>query len=109
RKRFLWGLGAMTDCMTYNGLNGLVDQVYCIAMGLSPAAIGLARSIPRLADILTDPTIGHLSDNTRSRWGRRRPWMAAGALISALIAVLMWYPPLRLGAAVANAYMTVMM
>ena len=80
-KRFLWGLGGFTDCLAYNGLNGLVDQVYCIAMGMSPTAIGLARSIPRFADLITDPVIGHLSDNTRSRWGRRRPWMLVGALL----------------------------
>ncbi len=108
-KRFLWGLGGFTDCLAYNGLNGLVDQVYCIAMGMSPTAIGLARSIPRFADLITDPVIGHLSDNTRSRWGRRRPWMLVGALLVALIAVLMWYPPLRFGPGVANAYVVTMM
>ena len=94
RKRILWGIGGMTDTLTYNGINGMVDAIYVNAMGMNPTSIGLARSLPRLFDLLTDPLIGHFSDNTRSRWGRRRPWMAAGAVVAAAIAIVMWYPPL---------------
>jgi GPH family glycoside/pentoside/hexuronide:cation symporter len=94
----------MTDCLTYNGLNGMMDAIYINAMGLAPQSIGLARSIPRLLDLLTDPILGHLSDNTRSRWGRRRPWMAVGAVIAALIAILMWFPPLHAASWVTTAF-----
>ena len=93
RKRLLWGIGGMTDTFTFNGINGMVEAIYINAMGLNPTSIGLARSLPRLLDLLTDPLIGHLSDNTRSRWGRRRPWMAVGAVVSAAIAVLMQAEP----------------
>lgn len=96
-KRFLWGMGGTTDFITYYGLNGMMDAIYINAMMLDPKIIGLARSIPRLLDLVTDPVLGHLSDNTRTRWGRRRPWMAAGAILTALIAILMWYPPLKDG------------
>ena len=77
----------------YQGINGLIDPIYNIGMGIDARIIGLARSIPRFADILIDPVIGHVSDNTRSRWGRRSPWMLAGALLAALIAVMMWFVP----------------
>ena len=70
-QRFLYGVGGFADCMMYNGLNGLVDPIYNMAMGIDARIIGMARSIPRFADIIIDPLIGHLSDNTRSRWGRR--------------------------------------
>jgi GPH family glycoside/pentoside/hexuronide:cation symporter len=103
-KRFLWGLGGATDFLTYNSLNGLMDAIYVNAMALDPKIIGLARSIPRLLDLATDPILGHLSDNTRSRWGRRRPWMAVGAILAAVIAILMWYPPLQGGAGLTTAY-----
>ena len=96
-RRFLWGIGGATDFITYNSLNGLMDAIYVNAMALDPKIIGLARSIPRLLDLISDPVLGHLSDNTRSRWGRRRPWMAAGAVVAALIAIVMWYPPLNSG------------
>lgn len=104
KRRFFWGLGGATEAMSYNGLNGLMDAIYVNAMGLDPKIIGLARSVPRLLDLVFDPIIGHLSDNTRSRWGRRRPWMAAGAFIAALVAILMWYPPLRFGAGMSTVF-----
>ncbi|HEY3761517.1 MAG TPA: MFS transporter [Verrucomicrobiae bacterium] len=109
RTRFFWGIGGFADCMIYGGINGLVDPIYNMAMGIDPRVIGLARSIPRLADIFIDPLIGHLSDNTRSRWGRRRPWMLTGALMAALIAGFMWYVPRSLGTGAANAFVVAMM
>ena len=109
RKRLLWGIGGMTDTLTYNGLNGMMDAIFINAMGLNPKIIGLARSLPRLFDLLTDPLIGHLSDNTRSRWGRRRPWMAVGAVVAAAIAVIMWYPPLSAAPWVVTTFVVSMM
>ena len=104
KQRFFWGLGGAAECLTYNGLNGLMDAIYVNAMALDPKIIGLARSLPRLMDLVTDPILGHLSDNTRSRWGRRRPWMAAGAVFAAAMAILMWYPPLKCGAWLSTTY-----
>ena len=109
RRRFFWGIGGFSDCMMYNGINGLVDPIYNMAMGIDARVIGLARSIPRFADILIDPMIGHLSDNTRSRWGRRKPWMLAGALLASLIAMVMWLVPTAYGSGVTNAFVVTMM
>jgi GPH family glycoside/pentoside/hexuronide:cation symporter len=106
-KRFLWGLGGLTDKMMYSGINGLVDPIYNIAMGIDPRVLGLARVIPHVADIIINPLIGHLSDNTRTRWGRRRPWMLAGTLLSAFTAVAMWFVPQSLGRAVADAFVVI--
>jgi GPH family glycoside/pentoside/hexuronide:cation symporter len=108
-KRFLWGIGGFADCMMYNGINGLVDPIYNMGMGISAEVIGLARSVPRFADLIIDPIIGHMSDNTRSRWGRRKPWMLAGALIAGLVSMGMWFVPTGLGAGAANAFVVTMM
>jgi len=108
-KRILWGLGGGADGFIYNGVNGLVDQVYVVAMQFDPRWVSLARAIPRLLDFVTDPLVGYLSDNTRTQWGRRRPWMLAGALISAIVAVLMWYPPVALGQATVNVFIVSML
>ena len=104
RKRFFWGLGGVTEQLTNNSLNGLMDSIYVNAMGLDPKIVGMARSLPRLLDLITDPIQGHLSDNTRSRWGRRRPWMAGGALLIATLAILMWHPPLEGPGWMSTAY-----
>lgn len=108
-KRILWGFGGITDCMISSGLNGLIDQIYTIAMAIDPKWVGIARSIPRFLDIVTDPLIGHMSDNTRSRWGRRKPWMLAGVIVSALTAVLMWYPPVSLGPMAVGIFIVLML
>jgi GPH family glycoside/pentoside/hexuronide:cation symporter len=109
RKRVLWGLGGVTDCLIINGLNGLIDQIYTIGMALDPKWVGIARSVPRFLDMVTDPLVGHLSDNTRSRWGRRKPWMLAGVIVSAVTAVVMWHPPTALGPLAVNAFVVIML
>lgn len=50
-------------------------------LGVAAGLAGLAIVIPRLWDIATDPLVGAWSDRTRSRWGRRRPFLLAGALL----------------------------
>jgi len=55
--------------------------------------MGVVLLISRVWDAFSDPVVGYLSDRTHTRWGRRRPWMVAGALPAALVFVLMWNPP----------------
>jgi glycoside/pentoside/hexuronide:cation symporter, GPH family len=94
RTRFLWGLGGFADATITYGTGSLVNVIYVNALGINAALVNLACSIPRFLDFLTDPLIGHLSDNTRSRWGRRRPWMFFGLIVSALLGLFLWHPPL---------------
>ena len=42
-----------------------------LGLGMNPALVGLVAALPRLTDAITDPLMGYISDNTRSRWGRR--------------------------------------
>jgi len=97
KKRFLWGMGGFADSMVVYGPGAMAPLIYVNALGINAALVNLACAIPRFLDFITDPLIGHLSDNTRSRWGRRRPWMLAGLIISALIGVLLWHPPAASG------------
>jgi GPH family glycoside/pentoside/hexuronide:cation symporter len=94
RKRLMWGMGGFTDATIIYGVFSLVNAVYVNALGVNAVLVGLACAIPRLLDSFSDPLVGHLSDNTRSRWGRRRPWLLAGLLISAVSGVLLWNAPL---------------
>ncbi len=94
RKRLMWGMGGFTDATIIYGVFSLVNAVYVNALGVNAVLVGLACAIPRLFDSLSDPLVGHLSDNTHSRWGRRRPWLLAGLLISAVSGVLIWNAPL---------------
>lgn len=59
-------------------------------LGMDPVLWGILFFVPRLVDALTDPIMGFLSDNTRSRWGRRRPYIFVGAIIAGLGYIIMW-------------------
>jgi len=60
------------------------------AFGMSPFLAGLLGGLPRIFDALTDPIMGFISDNTTSRWGRRRPYIFIGAFLSGIFFVLLW-------------------
>ena len=55
--------------------------------------IAIVKAVARAMDAITDPVMGWLSDRTRSRWGRRRPWIAVGAPLAALSFYAMFTPP----------------
>src|SRR5512136_1944627 len=62
-------------------------------VGIAPGTAAIAIFVGRSWDYLNDPIIGHISDRTRTRWGRRRPFLLFGALPFALAFALMWYRP----------------
>lgn len=73
------------------GVLGVYLQVFILtAFGMDPVWAGLLGGLPRIFDALTDPIMGFISDNTKSRWGRRRPYIFFGALISGVLFILMW-------------------
>jgi Na+/melibiose symporter-like transporter len=93
RTKCTWALGSLGDNYAGNTMNSLKDPVYTVALGVPPELIGWALSVPRLLDALVDPVVGLLSDRWRGRWGRRRPFIAAGAIPLGLAMMLLWNPP----------------
>lgn len=61
--------------------------------GMDPRYVGLIGFIPRIFDAISDPIVGYISDNTRSRWGRRRPYIFVGAILAGLVFAGMWQIP----------------
>ncbi|WP_445384829.1 MFS transporter [Robiginitalea sp. IMCC44478] len=60
------------------------------AFGMDPFLAGLLGGLPRIFDALTDPIMGFISDNTNSRWGRRRPYIFIGAILSGILFAVLW-------------------
>ena len=73
---------------------GVFMVVLVMSLHMNPILAGILGAFPRLIDALTDPIMGFISDNTRSKWGRRKPYILLGTLISGLAFMLMWqlYP-----------------
>ncbi len=69
---------------------GVFMVVLVMSLNMNPILAGLLGAIPRLIDALTDPIMGFISDNTKSKWGRRKPYILLGAVISGLSFMIMW-------------------
>lgn len=88
----VYGLGAFVNNLLAGAL-GAMMIVLNLGLGMNPALVGLLGLVPRLFDAFTDPLVGYLSDKTRSRWGRRRPYIFVGAITAGLIFMLLWQLP----------------
>lgn len=85
----------------------MAQPIYQIFLGLNPALFGLAMTIPRIWDAFTDPVMGRISDRHKSRWGRRRPFVFAGAITMALSFLSIWMVPRNLPQAGLFAWLVV--
>lgn len=88
-----YGAGGIIPIALFNVAGILVGLMGNISLGLSAFWLGAILIVPRLWDALSDPIIGHLSDNTRTRWGRRRPYLLLGGIAVALSFVVIWWIP----------------
>jgi len=71
-------------------IDQLALPIYNITLGVSPVLVTVALSLTRLLDAFTDPLAGSLSDNTRSRFGRRKPYLFVATLVCAVTLPLIW-------------------
>lgn len=101
----LYGVGSISNSVKSRGLSGFLMIFYNQVMGLPPALVGLGTALALVFDALVDPAVGQLSDGTRSRWGRRHPYMYAAAAPVAILFFLIWNPPSGLEPMALFAYM----
>ncbi len=93
KTKFYYALSAVPFGIKEQSFNAFLMLYYNQVLGLSPILTGTAILIALCIDAITDPTIGHFSDNLKSRFGRRHPLMYAAAIPTALAFILLWYPP----------------
>lgn len=92
-----YGSGGIIPIALFNIAGQLMGLIGNIGLGLSAFWLGVIMIFPRLWDAVSDPVMGHLSDNTRTRWGRRRPYIFIGGLLVAISFAGMWWVPDGLG------------
>jgi GPH family glycoside/pentoside/hexuronide:cation symporter len=92
-KKILYGSGSFADQTWQWGFLGLALPIFNVEFGFSPILIGIVLGITRVWDSVTDPLMGSISDNTRTRFGRRRPYIAVGAVLAGFFYSLIWFIP----------------
>ena len=88
-QKAVYSVGALVNQMQAAAISAMV-LVLNLGLGMNPVLVGLVGTIPRLLDAFTDPLVGYVSDNSRARYGRRRPFMFFGALISGILFALLF-------------------
>lgn len=90
-----FGLGAIGRDMAYTMVSMFLMYYLTEVLGLPDSTLAgatLVMSLMRFYDAVNDPVMGSIVDNTRSRWGRFKPWILSGALGYALFTFLFFVP-----------------
>lgn len=107
-QKLCFAAGVNTDYVSTSLLVGtLWMPVFNIGFGISPVTLGVILMIFRFWDAITDPVMGNISDNAQTRWGRRRPFMFVGAILTALVYPFFWYMPHLWSESAKSVYLTV--
>lgn len=88
-QKLAFGAGHLVNNLLPGSL-GVFSFFLLTAFGMDPFLAGLLGGLPRIYDAITDPIMGFISDNTKSRWGRRRPYIFAGAVLCGILFAVLW-------------------
>lgn len=103
-----YGLGGMATQVAINSTTNMFFLIYNVGLGVNTALLGIGQGLPRLLDAIIDPLIGNLSDNTRTRFGRRIPYIFVGGILLGLTFALLWMAPKGWGEYATFGYFIIM-
>ena len=92
QQKSAYAVGMLVNNLQAAALPAMV-VILNLGLGMDVLWVGLIGAIPRIFDAISDPMLGYISDNTRSRWGRRRPYIFSGAILAGILFALMWQLP----------------
>jgi len=95
--KFYWGVAALGTSLISGIYGGLLTIFYQDYLGLGARWIGIAATVYALWNAINDPLFGYITDNTRSKHGRRIPYMRFTAPFLALTFILVWFAPPQAG------------
>lgn len=93
RTKLFYGFGSVAYGVKDAGFGALLLLYYNQVVGLPAQLVGTAIMIALIFDAFADPIVGQISDNLRTRWGRRHPFMYASAIPVAVSYFFLWFPP----------------
>lgn len=106
--KFAFGIGALGKDLCYAMISYFLMIYFTDTVGLSALFVGNLFLVARVWDAFNDPMMGFLVDNTRTRWGKFRPWILIGTLVNAVILVFLFRTPAGLEGFPLYAYYSVM-
>jgi len=89
----IYGLGTLGLSAIWHAFGGYYMFYYVDVLGLAVALAAVVNVVYAIWDAVNDPLVGYLADNTRTRWGRRRPWLLIGLPFLAVSLVLVYAVP----------------
>jgi GPH family glycoside/pentoside/hexuronide:cation symporter len=93
KEKIVFSIGGGLQQFSNTAPQYLANPIFNLALGMNPVHIGIVLAIARLWDAVSDPLVGNWSDNARTRWGRRKPFMVAGAILTGASFAAMWWLP----------------
>ncbi len=107
REKYSYGIGALGKDLAYAIVATYLMFYFTDVVGLNPAYVGTLFLVARLWDAVNDPMMGMIVDNTRTKWGKFRPWIMIGTIVNAVVIVFMFRKPDLEGTAL-YAYYSIM-
>ena len=100
-----WGIGTVVPSIMFNITNIWLMRFMTDILGIAAVAAGTIFAISKIYDAITDPAMGVLSDRTRTRWGRHRPYLVLGGIVCGLSLIALFSPPSGIVGSTAVWYM----
>ncbi|MEM0481548.1 MAG: MFS transporter [Nitrososphaerota archaeon] len=94
--KIAYGIGNLGQALTYHMVGTFLIYFYVNEVRLDPALVGVGFSLAYgVWNAINDPIVGYISDRTRTRWGRRIPYVLFGTPLMVVFFTLIWLPPVK--------------
>ena len=108
KEKYSFGIGALGKDLCYAIVSSYLMIYFTDSIGLAPAFVGSLFLVARLWDAINDPAMGMIVDNTKTKWGKFRPWILIGTLLNAVVLVFLFKRPEGLEGSALYAYYSIM-
>lgn len=92
-QKLLYAAGSLGVALSYQVFGTYIQFFYIDILGVKASLVGIGWSVYGIWNAVNDPLAGYWSDNTKTRWGRRIPWIAGVFIPVGLFFYLLWVPP----------------
>lgn len=105
--KFSFGIGALGKDLCYAIISYFLMIYFTDTVGLTPLFVGNLFLVARIWDAFNDPMMGFVVDNTKTKWGKFRPWILIGAVVNSIILIFLFHKPAGMTGTAMYAYFSV--